>query len=61
MPATIRYRNEATRHLMDMARRYGWRGKTYESAKRFVRTSKSRVLRQTLGLVLAARNIRRRK
>lgn len=59
MPTTIRFRNEAKRNLMSLARRYGWRGKTYASAKDFVRSSKSRVLLAAWDAVKAARNVRR--
>lgn len=58
---TIRFRNEAKRHLVETARRYGWRGKTYASAVAFARSSKSRVLQHAWGLVKSARNLRRIK
>lgn len=55
------FRNEAKRTLMTLARRYGWRGKTYSSAVSFARSSKSRVLLGAWNAVKAARNIRRQQ
>lgn len=58
---TIRFRNEAKRHLMATARRYGWRGKTYGGAVAFARRHKAKPLTHAWGLVKSARNLRRRK
>jgi len=59
-PRTISYRNEAKRHLMSTAARYGWKGKTYAGAKAFARKHSAPVFKRILGVIQSIRTTGRK-